>query len=49
MQMLTPVILGSLRQGVDVAREMALRHLALTHESAQLAKYAGVSGQPVRQ
>ena len=40
--MLPPVILGALRQGVEAAQGAAVRHLALTHESAGLAEYAKV-------
>ena len=40
--MLPPVILGSLPRGVEAAKAAALQHLALTHESAKLAKFAGV-------
>ena len=40
--MLPLVILGALRQGVEAAQGAAVRHLALTHESAGLAEYAKV-------
>ena len=40
--MLPPVVLGALRQGVEAAQGAAVRHLALTLESAGLAEYAKV-------
>lgn len=46
-QMLPPVIMGLLEKGRDAARNAALTHLALTHESTKLAGYADVSAPPM--
>jgi ADP-ribosylglycohydrolase len=40
-----PVIFGSLRDGVEAAQAVAVRHLGLTHESQALAQYAKVYTQ----
>jgi hypothetical protein len=47
--MLPPIILGTLPRGLAAAKEAALKHLALTHESSMLAKYAEVGGQGLQQ
>lgn len=43
-QMLPPVILASLGDGVAGAKQRALSHLATTHDSRKLAGYAEVRG-----
>lgn len=40
--MLPPVILSQMGKGVEVARQAALRHLSLTHESKKLQEYARI-------
>ena len=43
--MLPPVILGSLAGGAAAAQAAAVQALGYTHESAMLAKFAGVRGR----